>query len=210
MEGRKVELYDLFDIEPGPYAGKLLGRVVPPAYTFTKEVRELATGSIKGHRRDIGCFMMSCMEANVARIFMLLGEDVFYEPELFKLQIRAGHEWEYVGNEASYVPDFADSRKIMYEVKGGWKKNRDGMRAMLRICNFLEQYPDRELVLIQNEDFRGVFPNLKPRFRKIISYKELEKKYRELIDKNPLLCGWEHGTRKNGFNLSTHPKDFGV
>lgn len=208
MGNGKVELYDLFDIDQKPDAGKILGRIIPPSYIFTEEVRELARGSVKGYRSDIGCFMMSCMEANVARVFMLLGEDVFYEPELFKLQVRAGYGWEYAGRESSYVPDFADSRKILYEVKGGWKRDSKGNRAMLRICNFLEQYPDRELVLIQDGDFRGVFPGLKPRFRKIVSYRDLERKYRKQIDEHPLLHGWEHGARKRGFRLYTDPDKF--
>jgi len=208
MGNRRVELYDLFDIKPGPDVGKVLGRVIPSPYNFTRKVRELVRGSIKGYRGDIDCFVMSCMEANVARVFMLFGEDVFYEPESFQLQIRAGHGWEYVGEESSYVPDFADRRKIFYEVKGGWKNDRNGTRAMLRICNFLEEYPDKELVLIQDGDFRKVFPGLKPRFRKIISYKDLERKYRKLIDEHPILRGWEYGTRKHGFNLATHPDVF--
>ena len=98
----------------------------------------ITTGYRHGYREDIGLYVRSSWEANVARFFKFMHLDYQYEPEQFEIL------------SGVYIPDFrVDGTYI--EVKG-WM--RDDARQ--KIEEFRSTYPSKSLVLIDQEMYRHI------------------------------------------------------
>jgi DNA polymerase III alpha subunit len=117
------------------FSGKgnpMYGRPPKSTKTYTKA----------GYREDLGHYVRSSWEADVARVFRLLKLDYLYEPKTFELT-RAN------GTTVTYTPDFyVPSEKKYYEVKG-WLDAASEEKIRL----FHEQFPDEELILIDKTRF---------------------------------------------------------
>lgn len=110
----------------------MYGRPPTATKTYTKA----------GMREDLGHYVRSSWEADLARVFKYLGLSYQYEPHTFELTAPDGHT-------LTYTPDFyVPSEDKYYEVKG-WM---DAVSAR-KIQLFNEQYPDHELVVIDKTRF---------------------------------------------------------
>ncbi|NJM41472.1 MAG: hypothetical protein HC853_12255, partial [Anaerolineae bacterium] len=106
----------------------------PPKYTktYTKS----------GHREDLGHYVRSSWEADLARVFRFLDLDYQYEPKTFELT-RAN------GTTITYTPDFyVPSLRKYFEVKG-WM---DAVSAE-KIALFEKQYPNEQLTVVDKTYF---------------------------------------------------------
>ena len=137
-----------------------------------------------GFRRDLGHFVRSTWEANVARIFLLKGENYQYEPQRFVLEITEDYSCLFPGiDKTTYLPDFKNGH--FYEVKGTFD-TKHSIISMAKILMFMEQY-DAEIEVISTQE-----------------YKELEKQFAESINSDPKFCGWE--TLSD--NVKTNPSKY--
>lgn len=107
----------------------------------------ITTGYRYGYRPDIGHFVRSSWEANVARFLVFMHYDYQYEPDRFHLP------------SGTYIPDFRVNDTYI-EVKG-WMRDD----AERKIEEFRTAYPDKTLVLIDptmyrqiEREFRGRIP----------------------------------------------------
>lgn len=106
-----------------------------------------------GTRTDLGFYVRSKWEANVARYlkFLRLRGKVYdweYEPETFYFPIRRG--------TVSYTPDFKvwdhkDAKPVYWEVKGYMDaKSKTQLNRMARY------HPDVQIVLIERDEYRAI------------------------------------------------------
>jgi len=92
--------------------------------------------SNSGFREDLGHYVRSSWEANIARLLLYFGITYFYEPERFDL------------NDVTYCPDFYLPTLDTYlEVKGYPDRNIDS------VAKFAVQYPDKKIALIMGESY---------------------------------------------------------
>jgi hypothetical protein len=160
------------------------GKKGSASYTFGKTQYNNTVVSHGGVRADIGYFVRSTWEANLARVFMYLGEPFQYEPERFTLEITPFYREVFPDQDkTTYLPDFKNGH--YYEVKGTFDTT-DGLKTMAKLLMFMEQY-GAEIEIVD-----------RPR------YKLLEKEFKDKIDADPRFCGWE--TPKD--NLKTNPGKF--
>jgi len=101
-----------------------------------------------GFRADLGFFVKSSWEANIARIFNFLGFSIQYEPQSFALS-----------DGSTYRPDFLiHETGELIEVKGRWIGG-----AKEKVDLFQKEYPDLCLDIIGPEEYRDyvdAFSNL--------------------------------------------------
>src|SRR3989339_683048 len=155
------------------------------SYTFGKNVSPTLSSTHGGFRRDIGHFVRSTWEANVARVFMMKGEDYQYEPKRFILNITGEYSTLFPGvDKTTYLPDFRSGGSY-HEVKGTFD-TRGGPQSFAKLLMFLEQH-NEQLELIDG-----------------VAYKHLEKQFAEAINHDQRFCGWE--TLKD--NLKTNPSKY--
>lgn len=97
------------------------------------------TKGIGGIREDIGHYVRSSWEANVARILKFESIDYVYEPDVFKLtdEERVYH----------YIPDFKVKDRYI-EVKGWWNE-----KALLIKKLMHEQYPNIQIEYISEPEY---------------------------------------------------------
>lgn len=91
-----------------------------------------------GKREDIGHFVRSAWEANVARVLIALGIPYEYEPRAFKLSC------------GTYVPDFY-AVGLWIEVKG-----RMTGQAAAKIAAFRVAHPNERLLVIAKPEYRVI------------------------------------------------------
>ena len=110
----------------------MYGRPPKTTKTYTKA----------GYRADLGHYVRSTWEADLARVFRYQEIEYLYEPRTFELVTQNG---KYI----TYTPDFyVPTLKQWFEVKG-WM---DPVSAE-KIALFRQQYPDCELVVIDKTRF---------------------------------------------------------
>lgn len=146
---------------------------------------EIAKG---GFRKDLGIFVRSKMEANVARFYNYLGLRWEYEPQEFEFhEIKRGQRY--------YKPDFKlyDINACWVEVKGNYLRTQD--KTKLR--RFKKYYPEefKKLRFVIPDKYARSKDNgimigflcgeLKVDFKLISSYKDMQKWG------NLLVCEWE-------------------
>lgn len=139
-----------------------------------------------GTRKDIGIYVRSKMEANVARYYTFLKINWVYEPREFKFdKIKRGTKY--------YKPDFylPAPIRLFIEVKGYFRPN-----DKTKLKRFKKYYPEEfdRLKFIIPDKYSGSKANgnmikflcddLEIDFQEIIDYKTIEE-YRGLIP------GWE-------------------
>jgi len=107
----------------------------------------------RGFREDLGHRARSSWEANFARLLLFLGRDYEYEPKRFPL-----YEGDTIVD--SYLPDFfvGDHYCEIWGYPGNVDKKQE------RIERFRKEYPEHELVIINDEEYR-----------------ELEKKFSQFV-----------------------------
>ena len=105
-----------------------------------------------GRRADLGIFVRSASEANIARYLKFMKArglivDWQYEPRRFDFPIRRG--------TTSYLPDFRvempDGSIHWWEIKG-WRHQR-GETALKRMAKY---YPDEKVVLINTVRYKEI------------------------------------------------------
>lgn len=143
--------------------------------------------TIHGFRGDIGFYAQSMWEANFARILLHLGVQ-FYTREAFHLKVPEKYQNVLKMEETVLQIDFVveDKRRnlILYEIMAhpteepiGWCKLQ-----MLK-----EQYPGLRIRVVTEK-----------------YYKRLMRRFKERINSDPKLCGWE--TYED--NLRTNPNKY--
>ncbi|MCL5996150.1 MAG: DNA polymerase III subunit alpha [Chloroflexi bacterium] len=111
-------------------------------HMFGRPPKQTKTYTRAGYRADLGHYVRSSWEADLARVFRYLGWDYQYEPRTFELSDRTG-------KKLTYTPDFyVPSQKKWYEVKG-WMDDASAKKIEL----FRQQYPERELIVIDKTLF---------------------------------------------------------
>ena len=106
----------------------------PPKYTKTY--------TRAGFRADLGHYVRSSWEADLARVFRYLDWDYQYEPRTFELN-------DKTGRMLTYTPDFfVPSQQKWYEVKG-WMDDASAKKIDL----FRQQYPECELIVVDKTLF---------------------------------------------------------
>ncbi|MEW5829814.1 MAG: DNA polymerase III subunit alpha [Chloroflexota bacterium] len=102
---------------------------------------ETKTYTKAGYRADLGHYVRSAWEADIARVFRYLGWKYQYEPHTFELQKN--------GQTLTYTPDFyIPEQDTFYEIKGWMDKV-----SAEKIALFREQYPEKQLVVIDKTLF---------------------------------------------------------
>lgn len=143
--------------------------------------------TIHGARSDIGFYAESAWEANVARVFMLLGRE-FYTREVLNLQVTDEYRPLFNFDSTSMTIDFVviDPRGNMnlYEIMAYPKKDPLGWA---RLNMAIEQYPQ---VIIHS-----ITPGI---------YRDLERRFKNRINTDSRFCGWE----AEGDNLKTNPDKY--
>ncbi len=95
-----------------------------------------------GYREDLGHYVRSTWEADMARVFRYLGWEYQYEPQTFEL-VRAD------GWKLTYTPDFfVPEQDTWYEIKG-WMDSASAEKIAL----FKQQYPECNLVVVDKTLF---------------------------------------------------------
>lgn len=98
-----------------------------------------------GTRKDLGHYVRSRWEANVARYFKLLYGSYKYEPETFSL--------ETTNKFYCYTPDFKVG-DTYYEVKGYWDR-----KSVLKRKLFSQQYSDLKIKYIGPTEYNMIKSN---------------------------------------------------
>jgi DNA polymerase III alpha subunit len=110
----------------------MYGRTPTETKTYTKS----------GYREDLGHYVRSTWEADMARVFRHLEWEYHYEPQTFEL-IRSD------GKTLTYTPDFyVPQQDTYYEIKG-WMDHRSAEKITL----FREQYPECNLIVVDRTLF---------------------------------------------------------
>lgn len=152
--------------------------------TFGKTFPPSLSSSHGGYRRDIGHFVRSTWEANLARVFIFRGELYEYEPERFPLEITEEYQDLFPGRDkTTYLPDFKN--RHFYEVKGTFKGSW-GDKSLAKLLMFMEQY-SFEVEIIDK-----------------VKYELLEEEFAPQINADSRFCGWE--TLKD--NIKTNPSKY--
>ncbi|MBA7553294.1 hypothetical protein ES705_45884 [subsurface metagenome] len=135
-----------------------------------------------GFRKDLGIYVRSKMEANIARYYTYIGINWFYEPREYKFEkIKRGTKY--------YKPDFylAAPIRLFIEVKGFLISS-----DKTKLRRFKKYYPDEFFRLrfiipdkysrskANGEMIKFLCDDLGIDFNGIVSYKEIEK-YSKLI-----------------------------
>ncbi len=108
---------------------------------YGRPPKETKTYTKSGYREDLGHYVRSSWEADMARVFRHLGWDYQYEPQTFELQKN--------GQSITYTPDFyIPAQDTFYEIKGWMDK-----ASAEKISLFREQYPGKNLVVIDKTLF---------------------------------------------------------
>lgn len=134
------------------------------------KVKARKTISRIGKRKDLGLFLRSGWESNLARVFKYEGLEFFYEPKVFYFD-------KFKHGTVSYVPDFRLGNRWV-EVKG-FLKNQD----KTKIRRFKRFYPDeaKNLVAVCNPKTKAEEFFKEEGIPILHYYKDLDKKYRDLI-----------------------------
>lgn len=144
--------------------------------------------TIHGFRSDIGFYAQSAWEANVARVFQLIGGDYVIGTNL-KLEVTEDFQDIFQAAETTFSIDFStiDSRgrTVMFELMAHPLEDPEGW-AKLEMAR--RQYPELVIRAI-DEGF----------------YERLRNRFEDIINDNPQFHGWE----RTGFNLKTNPEVFG-
>ncbi len=110
----------------------MYGRLPKETKTYTKS----------GYREDLGHYVRSSWEADMARVFLYLEWKYQYEPRTFELVRKDGRK-------LTYTPDFfVSEQNTWYEIKG-WMDNASAEKIEL----FQQQYPECNLVVIDKTLF---------------------------------------------------------
>jgi len=94
-----------------------------------------------GHRQDIGLYLRSTWEADVARIFNLLGIQFQYEPRAFSI------------NTGTYRPDFHLLDMDIWIEVSGWV-SEDKKR---KLADMSQLYPDIKIIHIDRPGYSWLF-----------------------------------------------------
>lgn len=107
----------------------------------------------KGRREDIGIYVRSSWEANIARYLNYLmekGKVVHWEYESHRFEFE-----KIKRGTRSYLPDFCVILKSgnleWWEVKGYWTQ-----KAKTAVKRFHKYYPDEKLVIIDKEIYKQI------------------------------------------------------
>lgn len=114
-----------------------------------------------GYREDLDKGFRSTWEANIARILNYKNLVWQYEEEFIPLDI-SNSKLKITPN---YVPDFVLEDGTIIEVKGFWDA-----RSKKKISLFLEQYPQRKIIIIDCD----TYINIEKKYHELISYWEDE------------------------------------
>jgi hypothetical protein len=137
-----------------------------------KAVKKVGKGRTKiGKRKDLGIFMRSGWEANVARWIKHEGLTYMYEPKNFFFD-------QFKHGTTSYVPDFLVDNNYWIEVKG-MLKNSD----RTRIRRFKKFYPDefKKLKAVCNPKTAADKFFTEMGVPVAAYYRDLDKKYKSII-----------------------------
>ena len=119
---------------------------------YGRPPKENKTYAKDGYREDLGHYVRSTWEADMARVFRYLGWEYQYEPRTFEL-VRAD------GWKLTYTPDFfVPDQDTYYEIKG-WMDNASAEKIAL----FRQQYPECNLVVVDKTlfaEFQVKYANL--------------------------------------------------
>ncbi len=117
----------------------------------------------QGKRPDLGIYVRSSWEANIARYLNLLKREKkikrwYYESKRFYFNnIKRGTR--------SYLPDFCviypDGRQEWQEVKGFWTQ-----KAKTAVKRFRKYYPEETLVIIDKDRYREIEKEFSPQIPK--------------------------------------------
>ncbi len=109
---------------------------------YGRPPKETKTYTKSGYREDLGHYVRSLWEADMARVFRHFGLEYQYEPETFELSRQDQ-------TTLTYTPDFyIPEQDTFYEIKGWMDK-----ASAEKIALFQEQYPQRKLVVIDKTLF---------------------------------------------------------
>ncbi|MDO8752477.1 MAG: BglII/BstYI family type II restriction endonuclease, partial [Anaerolineales bacterium] len=109
---------------------------------YGRPPKETKTYTKSGYRADLGHYVRSSWEADMARVFRHLGWEYQYEPQTFEL-VKGN------GTTITYTPDFyIPEQNTFYEIKG-WM---DSVSAE-KIALFYKQYPEQNLIVVDKTLF---------------------------------------------------------
>ncbi len=130
-------------------SARLSGRGNP---MYGRPPKENKTYAKDGYREDLGHYVRSSWEADMARVFRYLGWEYHYESRTFEL-VRTD------GSTLTYTPDFfLPEQDTWYEIKG-WMDNASAEKIAL----FQQQYPECKLVVVDKTlfaEFQVKYANL--------------------------------------------------
>jgi DNA polymerase III alpha subunit len=119
---------------------------------YGRPPKETKTYTKSGYREDLGHYVRSSWEADLARVFRHLGWEYQYEPRTFELSRENG-------TTLTYTPDFyVPEQNTFYEVKG-WMDSASAEKIVL----FREQYPEQNLIVVDKTlfaEFQVQYANL--------------------------------------------------
>ena len=160
------------------------GKYGSQASGFGKSTPIGLSSSLGGYRKDIGHFVRSTWEANIARVFMVMGEKYLYEPQRFVLDITEDYRYLFPkADKTTYLPDFENGH--YYEVKGSFDME-GGILSFAKFLMFIEQY-QVHLEIIDAP-----------------VYHKLEEEFAQAVNSDKRLCGWETLTD----NIKTKPSKY--
>lgn len=144
--------------------------------------------TIHGFRSDVGFYAQSAWEANVARVFQIIGRNYAIGANL-RLEVTEDFQDIFQASETIFNVDFSTvdnrGRTVMYELMAHPLEDPEGW-AKLEMAR--RQYPE----LVIRAIAEGFYERLRDRFE-------------DAINDNPQFHGWE----RTGLNLRTHPEIFG-
>lgn len=98
------------------------------------------TRGVGGYRKDIGFYVRSRWEANIARILNLLNVCFYYENDKYILS--------FDNHQITYIPDFKIVENIYIEVKGWWNQKSKNIREAIK-----KQYPEVLIYYISETEY---------------------------------------------------------
>lgn len=144
--------------------------------------------TLHGFRSDIGFYAQSAWEANVARVFQLIGREYVVGVNL-SLAVTDDFQELFQDSGTTFNIDFSTidgrGRTVMYELMAHPLEDPE---SWAKIEMARRQHPELVIRVI-DEEF----------------YNRLRRRFEVGINNNPQLHGWE----KTGFNLKTNPEVFG-
>jgi hypothetical protein len=115
-----------------------------------------------GIREDLGHYVRSNWEANIARVLKIINVEYQYESKSFKLRDSDGKLY-------IYTPDFCIEEKIFIEVKG-WETDTAKKKKQM----MSEQYPDIHIIYINEFEYKKIAE----KFKDIVKTWEHSKKHK--------------------------------